>query len=113
MDKLDSLGTILSVVSMACDGCSESIALAAWEAHAFFAALGGCNRKVGAGLCRSLVTLVAQVWDKCSVSKEAVQACTIVVERAASFLSKLILRENSDGLVDVSCSDAPIVSKAD
>jgi len=113
MHKLDSLRTVLSVVSMACDGCSESVALAAWEAPAFFAALGGCNRKVDAGLCRSLVTLVAQVWSKCNVSKEAVQACTIVVERAAAFLSKLILRESSDGLADVSSSDAPVVSKAD
>jgi len=112
MHKLDSLRTVLSIVSMACDGCSESIALAASEAPAFFAALGGCNRKVEASLCKSLVTLVAQVWS-CNVSKEAVQACTIVVERTAAFLSKLILRESSDGLGDVSSSDAPVVSKAD
>jgi hypothetical protein len=113
MHKLDSLRTVLSIISMACDGSCESIALAATETPAFFAALGGCNRKVDAGFCASLLALVDQVWSKCNASKETVHACTIVIERAAAFLSKLILRGTSEDFVGLSASDAPVASQAD
>jgi len=112
MHKLDSLCTVLSVLSLACDDCPGSIALAASEAPALFAALGGCNRKVDGHFCTRLLKLVSQVWTTCNLaSKESVQTSSIVIERAASFLSKLVLRDQSDG--QVSGSDAPVVSKAD
>jgi len=114
MHKLDSLCTVLSIISLACDGCTESITMSASEAPAFFAALGGCNRKLSDTICTRLLKLVSQVWGTCHfVSKEAVQPCSIVVERTAAFLSKLMLREFSEGPVEVGCSDAPLVSKAD
>jgi tetratricopeptide (TPR) repeat protein len=54
MDKLDSLCTVLSILSLASDGQVESISMVSSQVPALFAALGGCNRKVNSGfLCRS------------------------------------------------------------
>jgi len=106
MYKLDSLCTVLSVLSLSCD--AEGIQMAASEAPAFFAALGGCNRKVDAALCTNLLTLVSKVWDTCkSATLEVIQPCSVVVERAAAFLSRLVLSEDSNG------PDAPVVSAND
>mmetsp|Transcript_29353 Transcript_29353/g.46891 ORF Transcript_29353/g.46891 Transcript_29353/m.46891 type:complete len:869 (-) Transcript_29353:119-2725(-) len=106
MYKLDSLCTALSVLSLSCD--TEGIQMAASEAPAFFAALGGCNRKVDGALCSSLLNLVSKVWDTCkSKTLEVVQPCSVVVEKAAAFLSKLVLSEDEHG------PDAPVVSAQD
>jgi tetratricopeptide (TPR) repeat protein len=107
MYKLDSLCTVLSVMSMACD--SQGIHMVASEAPALFAALGGCNRKVNAAFCTTLLSLVSKVWNMCkSVSLDALQPCSAVVERAAAFLSKLVLTEEP-----LTGPDAPVVSATD
>jgi len=111
MHKLESLCTVLSIMSIACADCPESIALAASDAPTFFAALGACNRKVDAGICTRLLMLVSQVWTTCNfAAKEAVQPCSTVVERVAAFLSKVILKEPSDK-GHVGGSDAPFLSE--
>jgi hypothetical protein len=106
MYKFDSLCTVLSVLSLACD--TAGIQMAASEAPAFFAALGGCNRKVDAALCTKLLNLVSKVWDTCKAATlEVIQPCSVVVEKAAAFLSKLVLSEDANG------PDAPVVSAND
>merc|ERR1719491_2705563 len=104
---MESLSSVINVVCMACDGAPESIKMAMSQAPAFFAAFGGCNRKVDVALCGSLVTLVASFLDVAKVSTlEAVGPCSSVVEKATGFLAKAALAEDTD---DTSGPDAPVL----
>lgn len=106
--KLHAVASVAAIVSLACDGCAESLKVAATEAPCFFAVLGGCNRKVEAAVCERLIALTAGMWEHCKAkTTDLIQAQSIVVERAAAYLSKAVL---ADG--EAVGIDSPAVSPA-
>mmetsp|Transcript_137299 Transcript_137299/g.333626 ORF Transcript_137299/g.333626 Transcript_137299/m.333626 type:complete len:677 (+) Transcript_137299:1095-3125(+) len=106
--KLHAVASVAATVSLACDGCAESSKIVASEAPCFFAVLGGCNRKVEAVLCERLIALAAGLWDHCRPkTMELIQAQSIVVEKAAAYLSKAVL---ADG--EAVAIDSPVLSSA-
>lgn len=106
--KFPVVAATAATVGLACEGCPENARAAAEEAPAFFAILGGCNRKVEAATCERLTSLVAGLWEHARAkSLELVQAHSIVVEKAASFLSQAVLAEPGG---DFAGPDAPAMA---
>mmetsp|Transcript_22554 Transcript_22554/g.64983 ORF Transcript_22554/g.64983 Transcript_22554/m.64983 type:complete len:901 (+) Transcript_22554:78-2780(+) len=108
--KLHSLASAATAVALACEGSPESLKLAASEASCLFAVLGGCNRKVDAATCEHMASLAAGLWEHCRArTLDEVQVHSIVVERAAAYLSKAVLAEVDD---DVGGPDSPVLPAA-
>jgi len=90
--KHQALSSVVAIISLACDGNYENLKQASQEMHAFCSALGGCNRKVDTAVCEKLIPLVAWIWEHCRAKAlEAVKTHSIVIEKAASFLSKVLI----------------------
>lgn len=107
--KIHGLASVCVVVSHAVDGSPDNLKIAASEAHVFLAALGGCNRKVEVDVCDRLIALASMLWEHCrSKTFELVQPCSIVVERAAAFLSRAVLTDLAD---DAGGPDSPSLSQ--
>jgi len=106
--KLHAVACVAAIVGLACDDCVESLKMAANEAPCFFAVLGGCNRKVEVALCERLIALASGLWEHCRTKTvELIQTQSIVVERAASYLSKATLAEAAG---EALAPDSPVVS---
>mmetsp|Transcript_80044 Transcript_80044/g.151182 ORF Transcript_80044/g.151182 Transcript_80044/m.151182 type:complete len:873 (-) Transcript_80044:36-2654(-) len=103
--KMESVSSLVKIICLACEGSLDNMKMAVSQAPALFAALGGCNRKVDADLCSSLVTLASSLLEVAKASTiEAVGSSSAVVEKAAGFLVKAALAEEGD---DASGPDAP------
>jgi len=108
--KLQALSSIACVMSLACIQHPENVKAISSESHCFFAVLGGCNRKIEADTCVRIINLVAAIWDTCKTrALELVQPHSIVVERAAGFLTKVVLAEPTH---DAMGPDSPLLSES-
>lgn len=107
--KVHGLASVCVVISHAADGSIDNLKVAASEAHVFLAVLGGCNRKVEVDVCERLIALASLLWEQCkSRTLELVQPCSVVVERAAAFLSRVVLADLTD---DAGGPDAPTLAQ--
>jgi len=111
--KLHAVASVAATVSLACEGNLESLKIAATEAPCLFALLGGCNRKVEASICERLIALVAGLWEHCKPKMvDVVQGQSIVVERAAAYLSKAVLSDGEAVTIDSPVLSGPAVGQA-
>lgn len=106
--KHQALSSVVAIISLACDGNYVNLKQTSQEMHAFCSALGGCNRKVDTAVCERLIPLVAWIWEHCRAKAlEAVKTHSIVIEKAASFLSKVLIALPAD---ETGGPDAPALS---
>lgn len=109
--KLPGAATVASVAALLCDGNEPNLRLLAADTHCFWALLGGCNCKVEKEVCERLISVVHGLWERCrSQSLELVQTHSVVVERAAFYLSQALQASPHDD--SVSGPDSPMVSPA-
>jgi len=93
---LQAAGLAAAVVGLCCEGNADNLHGAAPFAHIFFAALGGCSPKMPLTVIEDIASLVGNLWDNSrSTTLSVVQSHSMVVERAASFLSSAI-QDDSD-----------------
>ncbi|CAE7370259.1 PDK3 [Symbiodinium sp. CCMP2456] len=109
--KLPGAATVASVAALICEGNEPNLRLLAENTHCFWALLGGCNCKVEKEVCERLISVVHGLWERCrSQSLELVQTHSVVVERAAFYLSQALQASPHDD--SVSGPDSPMVSPA-
>mmetsp|Transcript_29825 Transcript_29825/g.71022 ORF Transcript_29825/g.71022 Transcript_29825/m.71022 type:complete len:904 (-) Transcript_29825:157-2868(-) len=109
--KLPGAATVASVAALICEGNEPNLRLLAADTHCFWALLGGCNCKVEKEVCERLISVVHGLWERCrSQSLELVQTHSVVVERAAFYLSQALQASPHDD--SVSGPDSPMVSPA-
>ncbi|CAE7944528.1 PDK3 [Symbiodinium sp. KB8] len=109
--KLPGAAAVASVAALICEGNEPNLRLLAADTHCFWALLGGCNCKVENEVCERLISVVHGLWERCrSQSLELVQTHSVVVERAAFYLSQALQASPHDD--SVSGPDSPMVSPA-
>jgi tetratricopeptide (TPR) repeat protein len=94
--QLPAAASVAAIVGLSCDACPENIKIVSSEAHCYFSMLGGCNQKVDKDTCEVLISLASGLMEHGKVKTiDLIQTHSIVVERAAAFLSKASLAEPS------------------